>query len=359
MQLSEQSGERKIFEIGSIEIEETERKGIVRYAFDGIRIYRIRVQSMPGFLTNVYLLMDGKASLIDVGSHFPQAVRHLKEGFDIINREFGEDVVLDDVGDIIITHGHGDHFGMLCHEMLHGRRVYIHSSDMGAIADYPNHYYRWQQFTESLARESGVIHIPDESGAFDPSVFPINANDHDLIGVEDGQEIINGYVVHHTPGHTPGHICLRVGPVLFAGDHILSSTTPHQAPKRAEGYGLNNYMDSLRRVMMLTPALMGLAGHEETIYPVQARARAIEEFHHARLRELRLLCREERNLYALTDEYYRRYPELIGVTSIDDMEDVGRVGALEEVKAHVEYLLENELMAISDSDNGVPLYRSR
>jgi glyoxylase-like metal-dependent hydrolase (beta-lactamase superfamily II) len=40
--------------------------------------------------------------------------------------------------------------------------------------------------------------------------------------VEDGDEI-GGFKVIHTPGHTPGHVCLLYGKYFFSGD-LLQAT---------------------------------------------------------------------------------------------------------------------------------------
>ncbi len=48
------------------------------------------------------------------------------------------------------------------------------------------------------------------------------------IKVGDGQSIRFGsleFVAIHTPGHTPDHLCFRLGTALFTGDHIMGGST--------------------------------------------------------------------------------------------------------------------------------------
>ena len=48
------------------------------------------------------------------------------------------------------------------------------------------------------------------------------------IAVVDGQAITFGSSrldAIHTPGHTPDHLCFRLGEVLFTGDHIMEGST--------------------------------------------------------------------------------------------------------------------------------------
>jgi len=347
-----------VFQIGTTAITETQRGGVTRYALDHIRIYRIRVESMPGFFANMYLLLDGEASLIDVGSHSPEARADLKKGMEVINRDFHEDIGLGDVANLIITHRHGDHFmGLACEEM-HGKKVYMHPYDIGFMTEYAALHDEWMQASMKLAKEAGDCFVRNEETLFTPENCPIRLADYEVVEVEGEQEIINGYRVYHTPGHSSGHICLKVGPVLFLGDHILSSTTPHQTPRsRGQGLGLEAYLASLRKIAAIEESL-GLAGHEDTIYNMKDRALEIEAFHHQRLRELVDLCRGEKNLYQLTDEYYKCHPEFIGVSSIAELIDWHRFSAIEEIMAHVEYLLDHNRVIVSGNDKGVVKYRS-
>ena len=64
------------------------------------------------------------------------------------------------------------------------------------------------------------------------------------------------------------------------------------------------------------------------------------------------------NLYELTRDYYARHPELIRASTIDALATGDFVLALEEIKAHVEHLLDNgRLLAIAGGE-GVLRYRS-
>jgi glyoxylase-like metal-dependent hydrolase (beta-lactamase superfamily II) len=345
---------------GNATVVETEIKGIVRYAFDNVRIYRIRVESLPGHRTNIYLILDGdEVTLVDVGFFAEKARDDIEKGFDIICNDFKEDVNIEDITNVVITHGHGDHFGMLANNRLFGKRVYIHPLDSNHIKDYPGEFYKWKHVSAIIARESGCYINPKVGDIWTPDKIPINALDYDLIEVDDGQEIINGYEVYHTPGHSPGHICLKVGPVLFLGDHILSFTTPHQSPKTSwEGGGLGNYLTSLKKVAKFE-VVLGLPGHENSICAVKDRAQEIDTFHHQRLEELLGLCEDEKSLYQLTKEYYMLHTEFIQAHSIDDLVDEEKVTALQEIMAHVEYLLEHDTMMVSNIDNGVIKYCSK
>ena len=337
---------------------ETKADGVTRYDLDGARVYRIAVESFPKHFTNVYLVLDGReATLIDVGFNSEKAKTDLLNGFTTIRKAFNEDVGLSDVSSIVITHGHGDHFAMLGYEELKGRTVYMSPLDSAVVTDYKREYFRWRDYLQVLVDEAGCS--VDFGGLYAYDELPMRAGDYDLVAVSDGQRVVNGYQVVGTPGHSPGHICIGVDSALFLGDHMLSVTTPHQVPRTGwGGVGLEVYLLSLAKVANMGMEL-GLPGHEDTIYSIGERAEEIERFHYRRLDELVGLCTGEKSLYELTDQYYRRHPELIQASSVDELVTEDFILALEEIKAHLEFLVDRGRLVNGAATNGVVRYRSR
>lgn len=331
---------------------------MTRYDLDGIRVYRIPVESFPKHVTNVYLVLDGKeATLIDVGFNSEKARADLLNGFATIKEAFREDVGLSDVGSIVITHGHGDHFAMLGYDELKGRKLFMSPLDSAVITNYQSEYFRWRDYLQILVNEAGCSVDFGQLYAYED--LPMQSDDYDLIGVADGQRVVNGYQVIGTPGHSPGHICIGIGTALFLGDHMLSVTTPHQVPRTGwGGVGLEVYLHSLEKVASLGMEL-GLPGHEDTIYSINDRAKEIERFHYRRLDELVGLCGTEKSLFEITDEYYRRHPELIQASSVSELVTEDFILALEEIKAHLEYVVDEGRLTAGDVSNGVVRYRSR
>ena len=79
--------------------------------------------------------------------------------------------------------------------------------------------------------------------------------------VKDGDRLEFGEVcleIIHTPGHTPGSICVRVGDSLFTGDTLF-----RQGVGRTDlGAGDQGKLaDSLKKLMMLDDNLMVYPGH--------------------------------------------------------------------------------------------------
>jgi hypothetical protein len=121
---------------------------------------------------------------------------------------------------------------------------------------------------------------------------------------------------------------------------------------------LEAYLASLGRAST-TEYQLGLPAHEELIHSIAGRAREIKAFHHERLRELTEICIEEKNLDEITSGYYMRHPEFIQGEFGEEFAVINKVMALEEIKAHLEYLLERDVVEAMAIESGVPRYQSR
>ena len=103
-----------------------------------------------------------------------------------------------------------------------------------------------------------------------------------------------------------------------------------------------------------------MPAHEDTIYSVKARIEELESFHRQRLAEILELGGKEKTLGQLTREYYDRHPEMMESAYTEGFSEENNWAlALDEIAAHVEYLLENNRMEITGIENGVIRYKTR
>ncbi|HEX6387561.1 MAG TPA: MBL fold metallo-hydrolase, partial [Anaerolineae bacterium] len=153
--------------------------------------------------------------------------------------------------------------------------------------------------------------------------------------LEEGQPAVGDIGVYHVPGHCPGQVCLRVDDILLTADHILSYTTPHQAPESiTNNMGLGHYLDSLTKMEQVEGIRLALGGHEEPMRDVYGRIQAIKQLHRQRLSKVLDICRTPKSIADISRDLF------------GPVESYHVLLALEEAGAHVEYLYQRgELVA--------------
>ena len=140
-------------------------------------------------------------TLIDAG--MPWSPWTIRRRIRAIGRDPGE------IERIICTHGHPDHIGGIP-RLLSGRRdasVLMHPADIAGLAVGLRHALR--RTDDGITRRGRLLDYLTPTPA---SLEPIQ--DGDLIPALGGLRVI------HTPGHTPGSICLYAEQhrLLFTGD---------------------------------------------------------------------------------------------------------------------------------------------
>ena len=120
---------------------------------------------------------------------------------------------LSDLQAVVLTHSHGDHMG--------GAAELARRSGAQILAHHDEAPYL--DGTRTLPATSLVTRLLTRAASLLPDMGPHCSVDRTL---EDGDvlELLGGARVMHTPGHTPGSICLYQlqGQVMFCGDLLLN-----------------------------------------------------------------------------------------------------------------------------------------
>jgi glyoxylase-like metal-dependent hydrolase (beta-lactamase superfamily II) len=175
---------------------------------------------------NCFIVADetsGRAMVVDPGDE-PDRVMDI-----IKNNELSVDY-------IICTHGHFDHVGAVSDlKKETGAKVLIHKDELEIY---------------KAAKDMAAFWGYDLDPVPDPDVL-----------VKDGEDITVGnlsFKVIHTPGHSPGGICLYGEGIVITGDTLFAGSVG-----RTDFYGgdINKLKNSFKRLMALTENTKVLTGH--------------------------------------------------------------------------------------------------
>lgn len=184
----------------------------------------IKLKTSP-YDANAYLV--DRSILIDVGMDDGSIISQLEKLIE-----------LKELKTIILTHCHFDHSGGAGEvAKTTGAKIAIHQDDASLLGN---------------ARASAAALFGQKAPVIEPDLLL------------KGGEVIGGFEVVHTPGHTPGGICLYdpVSKVLFSGDTVFQDGSFG----RTDLYGgdAKKLIGSIRKLTELDVSIM-YPGHGDTV----------------------------------------------------------------------------------------------
>jgi glyoxylase-like metal-dependent hydrolase (beta-lactamase superfamily II) len=247
---------------------------------------------------NMHVLADGDSvTLVDCGVWRPDlpdgGLAAVEAGLESAG------YALRDVGRIVVTHAHIDHYG------LAGRLMEVTGADlaMHTLTDLDCEKYRHPDTARARRRDTYADHGVSEAERTDladhltrwlPYLHSVVEASRRLRGGEELDIGGDRWEVIHTPGHSLGHVCLwsPARGLLLSGDHLLPGITPPVSFERGfDADPLRSYLDSLRRIADLRPALV-YPGHGRPFGDVAGRIEAILRNKVRRLEAIRRAVRE-------------------------------------------------------------------
>ncbi|HEV7888508.1 MAG TPA: MBL fold metallo-hydrolase [Acidimicrobiales bacterium] len=280
---------------------------------------------MPGLgHVNAYALLDSAgAAIVDPGLPGPSTWKALKARLRAAGLRVG------DVHTVVVTHSHPDHFGTagrLAKEA--GAALVTHSAfrtwwapghecgpdevhDVDPAEFATSNPFRGEtpwggSYTFPLRRRLVFQLLRSRwLGRFVPPA-PTRRLRHGEAVKLAGRE----FFAVHTPGHTLDHLCLHdpEGGLLFSGDHVLPTITPHISGLGAGTDPLKSFVASLDRVAALAPSVTTvLPAHGHPFTDLVGRTEDIKRHHDERLDKLRAvaLALGPSTVEALSHELFR------------------------------------------------------
>jgi glyoxylase-like metal-dependent hydrolase (beta-lactamase superfamily II) len=204
-------------------------------------------------VSNFYLVQDSESFVVDTG--LPGKAGQLENCLKSLGKN------PEDIGVIVLTHHHFDHTGSLNKiEQLTKARIAAHKDDWPYVSGEKSDDGPF--FMKPITKLMNIIY----------NIKPVKT---DMI-LKEGDKIAD-YTVIHTPGHTPGSICLYnpLNKVLFVGDNLSFSNGVLNSPSGRLLPDPAKYKKSMEKLGELDVETI-LTGHGE---PVTTDAnRLIKEF---------------------------------------------------------------------------------
>ena len=283
-------------------------------------------------INSFVLTSSGRNLIVDTGMNRDECREALEEGLD----EIGVDLSRTD---IIATHYHADHQGLVATLLREGSRAFMGELDAEAIRgshDYWTESGPMGQWAIAAGFPSDVLRASLENHPgfkYGPQV-PV-----DYVGLKDGQTFAIGdytLTVVTTPGHTGGHICLYEpgAKFLISGDHVLGDITPNLQAWSDDEDPLGDFLASLERVAVLDVEIC-LPGHRSLIEDCSRRIDELIEHHRVRANEvIEILGQSPGNAYDTAG----RMSWNIVARSWEDFPIMQKWFATGEAIAHIRYL---------------------
>jgi glyoxylase-like metal-dependent hydrolase (beta-lactamase superfamily II) len=215
---------------------------------------------------------------------------------------------------LVMTHAHVDHFGIAGEVIRHSdAELWMHAETERDLA----HYHDPEE-----AVDTRMLMLADH-GLYGERLTEASSGLHDWLPVMpsvatptrrlvDGEQFGAGgrtWQIVHTPGHSPGHVCLWAAEdrLLCSGDHLLKGISPPVIFERGfDPDPMGSYLSSLERVRDLAPDLV-LPGHGKLFRDGAARATAIEVGKQRRLEQvLDLVATRDVTVEEMTSVLFRR-----------------------------------------------------
>jgi glyoxylase-like metal-dependent hydrolase (beta-lactamase superfamily II) len=308
----------------------------------GRHIYTFPVLAFAALVANIYLLDDGNGlTLVDCGSGLDQSNQELLDGFKALNTQFYKAFSLKDVKTIVITHGHMDHFGGLPFVRQYtAAPIGVHPLDRRVLSHYEERVIVASRQLESFLHRAGVS-VREQANLMAMYLWAKDRYHSTPVqfSLEETLPLFDEISLYHVPGHCPGQVCLLIDDIMLTADHVLSRTTPHQAPESITNHmGLSHYLDSLAKIEKLSGISLALGGHEKPMTDLNGRIQEIRQVHEDRLTKILDICREPHSIAEVSKA-------LFGTVSSYHV-----LLALEETGAHVEYLYQRGELAAANLD---------
>jgi len=289
--------------------------------------------------------------IIDTGFNMPECFEALMIGINELELDMTRT-------DVLATHFHADHTGLISQIISDTSRVYMSRIDMSIFNSAVSDSDAYWHFDEKKYAEEGYPKEElEKTRIFNPARKLISDSLLPIIPLDDGSKITCGNMcwdVILTPGHTPGHICLYESQykIIITGDHLLFDITPNITWWKEMDNSLNSYLASLNKVSELDVCMV-LTSHRSNNGSFKERILELHQHHADRLNDVLNIV--HKNPHISGYDIASKMTWSIRVKDWGDFPPGQRWFAVGEAIAHIDYLVLSDKLRRHYS-NGVNSY---
>jgi glyoxylase-like metal-dependent hydrolase (beta-lactamase superfamily II) len=257
---------------------------LVKQILSNLYSIAVHLPQSPLKNLNSYVLKGQKRNLlIDTGFNRPECLESLRAGLTELKLDMERT-------DILVTHCHADHCGLVPEIASARSLIYMNGADKALVDQYAGQGDEyWEKLDQRYISEGFPAQEMALARRLNPAKLFIPSRSFPSQAIKDGDKIVlDDFVLTclSTPGHTPGHMCLyeeRAG-IMFTGDHILFDITPNITIWESLPDSLASYLDSLGKIRNYRVSLP-LAAHRESRGGLEQRVDQLLAHHQARLQD--------------------------------------------------------------------------
>jgi glyoxylase-like metal-dependent hydrolase (beta-lactamase superfamily II) len=310
----------------------------------GAEIHRIPLEVFPNFWAYVYVVQkDEYCVLIDAGSGTDTSHENLLSGL------WQAALQPLNLTHIFLTHGDIDHFGGLSRlRPITQAKIVVHELDVQTVTHHEAKLALIGRRFASFLIETG---LSEEMRNQVLSLYHFSKAIYQSTPVDFTYEAVDmqlgPFDFIHLPGHSPGHVAIRIDDAVFCGDMVVEGVTPHLSPESINPFsGLDHYLESLARLQhWAKDAHLVLNGHNEVIANLTAQIELTKQ---------NILHRMSKAVEALSEPLTI---EQICRAVYGETGGYNQMLVIEKSGAYVEYLYEHgmiEIVNAADIEQGKP-----